>query len=444
MDLPATRYAKSDEFNIAYQAVGEGPPDLLYVGDFGSHVEGQWEEPSLADFLERLGHIGRLVVFDQRGTGVSDPSPLGVPPTLEDSMDDAMAVLDAAGSEHAALIGVGSGAQMCCVLGATHPDRFAALVLINGFARFSRAPDHPWGIPPHAQEHILREIEEGWGKGGAAEIYAPSLGDDERFRAWFARYRRLGASPRRAVEGMRVMFETDVCHVLAGISLPTLVIHRIGDRHSRVAHGRDLAEKIPDARYVELPGDDHFPWLGDADAILGEIEELVVGERSVADAHRVLATIVFTDIVGSTEQAAAVGDERWRHMLDDHDETVRRQLARFQGREVNTTGDGFVAAFDGPTRALRCACAIRDAVRSLGLQVRVGAHTGECERRGDDLGGIAVHIAARVAALAGGSEVLVSGTVHDLVAGSGVDFTDRGVRALKGVPGEWRLYEVLS
>lgn len=443
-ETPATEYARCGDLNIAYQSFGSGSPDILLIGDFGSHVEGQWEEPRLASFLRRIASIGRLLTFDQRGTGVSDPVPLGTPRTLEESMDDAMAVLDTVGVDRTVLVGIGSGAPPCFLIASTHPGRIERLVVVNGFARFGRAPDHPWGLPEAAQAAVLAEIESGWGKGGAAEIFAPSLGDDHAFRAWFARYRRMGASPRRGAEGMQVVFETDVRHVLDQIRVPTLIIHRTGDLHVRVGHGRDLAERIADAAYVELPGQDHLPWIGDANAVLGEIEEFVAGERSIVDEDRVLATVVFTDIVGSTERAASLGDERWRRLLDDHDAATRRQLVRFRGREVKTTGDGFVAAFDGPTRAVRCATAIRDAARSVGVEVRAGVHTGECIARGDDLGGIAVHTAARVGAIAGPSEVFVSQTVKDLVAGSGIELVDRGVRPLKGVPGEWRVYEVAS
>jgi class 3 adenylate cyclase len=437
-----TVYAHCGDINIAYQTVGERPPDLLLIGDFASHIEGQWEEPSQADFLHRLARMGRLVTFDQRGTGVSDPVPLGTPLTLEEAMDDSIAVLDDAGVDRAVLIGIGSGTPACCMLASTYPERFERMVIVNGFARLGRAPDHPWGIPTEAQAKMLAEIEAGWGKGGAAEIFAPSLADDEAFRAWFARYRRMGASPRRAVEGMKVVFETDVRDVVSQIRLPTLVVHRSGDLHVRVGHGRDLADRIPGAEYVELDGNDHFPWIGGADAVLGEIEQFVSGERSIIEDDRILATVLFTDIVGSTEQAVTLGDERWTRLLDDHDRATRRQLARFRGREVNTTGDGFLVAFDGPTRAVRCATAIRDAARALGVEVRAGVHTGECVARGDDLGGVAIHIAARVGALAGASEVFVSQTVKDLVAGSGIELVDRGAHALRGVPGEWGIYEV--
>lgn len=441
-ESPTTVYARCGDINIAYQTIGAGPPDLLLIGDFGSHIEGQWEESALADFLHRLARIGRLVTFDQRGTGVSDPVPLGTPRTLEEAMDDSIAVLDDAGVDRAVLIGIGSGTPACCMLASTYPERFERLVIVNGFARLGRAPDHPWGIPAEAQEKMLAEIETGWGKGGAAEIFAPSLADDDAFRAWFARYRRMGASPRRAVEGMRVVFETDVREVVSQIHLPTLIVHRSGDLHVRVGHGRDLADRIPDAEYVELDGSDHLPWIGDANAVLGEIEQFVAGQRSAIEEDRILATVVFTDIVGSTERAVALGDERWARLLDDHDRATRRQLARFRGREVNTTGDGFLIAFDGPTRAVRCAAAIRDAARAIGVEVRAGVHTGECVARGDDLGGVAIHIAARVGALAGAGEVFVSQTVKDLVGGSGIELVDRGAHSLKGVPGEWGIYEV--
>lgn len=439
-----TSYAKCGDLNIAYQVAGSGPPDLLFVGDYGTHVEGQWEEPRLAAFLRRLSGLGRLITFDHRGMGVSDPVSLGAPPTLEQEMDDAIAVLDAVGTERAVLLGIGSGGPMSCLLAATHPERVEALVLVNAFARLARAPDHPFGIPESAQRKILEEVEAGWGKGGAAEIFAPSLGDDPEFREWFARYRRLGASPRQAVEGMRVMFETDVRHVLPGISVPTSVIHREGDLHARVGHGRHLATSIPGASYLELPGVDHLPWIGDSDSVLDAISESVTGQPLVREAYRVLATVVFTDIVGSTQRAAEMGDAKWRLLLDDHDEMVRRQLDRFQGRLVNTTGDGVLATFDGPTRGIHAGVAIRDGAAALGLELRVGVHTGECEERGDDLGGIAVHIGARVAAVAEPGEVLVSNTVKDLVAGSGFSFSDRGSHDLKGVPGPWRLWGIAS
>jgi pimeloyl-ACP methyl ester carboxylesterase len=442
VDIPETRYAKSGDLNIAYQALGDGPPDLLFLSDWGGNVEGQWEHRLLARFLLRLASMGRFIAFDRRGIGASDPVPLGNVATIEETMDDALAVLDAVGSPRTVVIGLGSGAPIACVLAATHPERVTSLVLLNGYARFARAPDHPWGLPPPARDRMLAAIEEGWGKGGAAEVFAPSLEHDAEFRSWFARYRRLGASPRLAVEGMRVVFDTDVRHVLPGITVPTLVIHREGDRHVRVGHGRDLAARISGARYVEVPGDDHLPWVGDADAILDVIAEFVIGAPAPAETHRVLATVVFTDIVGSTERAVEMGDERWRRLLDDHDDMVRRQLDRFQGREVKTTGDGFVAAFDGPTRAIHCATAIRDGARSLGLEVRAGVHTGECEQRGDDLGGVAVHIGARIGALAAAGEVLVSSTVKDLVAGSGITFAERGRQTLRGVPDEWQLYAV--
>lgn len=442
MALPETRYAKCGNANVAFQELGEGPPDLLFVGDWGTHVEGQWEEPRLARFLGRLAEMGRLVTFDQRGTGVSDPLPLGTPPTLEEAKDDALTVLDAVRSTRATVVGVGSGGPVSCLLAASHPDRVSALVLVNAFARLARAPDHPWGIPPAAQNAVLREVEDGWGKGGGAEIFAPTLADDPDFRSWFARYRRLGASPKRAVEGMRVMFETDVRHILGGIAAPTLVVHRVGDLHARVGHGRDMAERITNARYLELPGPDHLPWVGDSESILQAIGEFLGADHAAVNPDRVLVTVVFTDIVESTRRAAEVGDQRWRRVLDDHDEVVRRQIQRYQGRAVKATGDGFFAAFDGPSRAIHCASAIREAAGALALEIRAGVHTGECEARGDDLGGIAVHIGARLGSLAAPGEVLVSGTVRDLVAGSGFIFIDRGSHELKGVPGVWRLWAV--
>jgi pimeloyl-ACP methyl ester carboxylesterase/class 3 adenylate cyclase len=430
---PETRYAKSGDVHIAYQVVGSGPTDLVLVPGFISHIEEWWEEPLSARFLERLASFSRLILFDKRGTGLSDRE-AGVP-TLEQRMDDVRAVLAAAGSERAAVLGVSEGGAMSALFAATYPERTAALVLYGTFAEFCS-----WVPTPEHLEHFLHAIDEGWGTGRSLPHFAPSVADDSRFRRWWARYERLGASPGAAMALMRMNSEIDVRHVLPAIRVPTLVLHRTGDVTVDVEAGRYQAAHIPGATYVELPGVDHLPFVGDAEAVLDEIEEFLTGARPVAEPDRVLATVLFTDVVGSTELAARLGDRRWRDLLDAHHAAVRRQLDRFRGREVKTVGDGFLATFDGPARAIRCADAIRASVRTLGLEVRAGLHTGEVELIGDDVGGIAIHVGARVAALAGPGEVLVSSTVKDLVAGSGLRFEDRGTHRLKGVPEGWRLF----
>jgi pimeloyl-ACP methyl ester carboxylesterase len=443
MTQPETLYAQSGDLYIGYQAIGSGPP-LVYIEDFGHCIELMWEEPRLLRFLERLSSFSHLIMFDQRGTGVSDPRPEGGPGSLEESIDDIIAVATAVGVEQSVLLGVGSGGPVACLYAATHPGRVSALVLVNAFARLVRAPDHPWGIPQDALDLVVREGQLGWGKGGGAEIMAPSLAHDESFRVWLARWRRLGASPGRVGASLRMMYETDVRHVLGGITAPTLVIQRKGDRHVRLGHGANLAERIPGARYVELDGIDHFPWVGDADSILDEVEEFVTGTRPAREPDRVLATILFTDIVGSTERTVEVGDHRWRQLLDAHDIAVERQLDRYRGKKVHGVGlgDGVLAVFDGPARAIRCSSDIRAALRGIGLEIRAGLHAGEVEVRDQDVTGIAVNIARRVCDLAAGDELLVSSTVKDLVAGSGVAFAEHGEHTLKGVPGAWRLYRV--
>jgi pimeloyl-ACP methyl ester carboxylesterase len=428
-----TKYAKSGDVHIAYQVVGSGPLDLVLVPGFISHVEEWWEEPLCARFLERLTSFSRLILFDKRGTGLSDRE--GGVPTLEQRMDDVRAVLTAAGSERAAVLGISEGGAMSVLFAATYPDRTAALVLYGTFAEF-----RSWVPTPQHLEHFLHAIDEGWGTGQSLPHFAPSVADDPRFRRWWARHERLGASPGAAMALMRMNSEIDVRHVLPAIRVPTLVLHRAGDVTVDVEAGRYQAAHIPGARYVELPGIDHLPFVRDAEAVLEEIEEFLTGVRPAPEPDRVLATVMFTDIVGSTELAARLGDRRWRDLLDAHHAAVRRELARFRGREVKTAGDGFLATFDGPARAVRCAEVISATIRTLGIEVRAGLHTGEIELIGEDVGGIAVHVGARVAAEAGPSEVLVSSTVKDLVAGSGLRFDDRGVHGLKGVPEEWRLF----
>jgi class 3 adenylate cyclase len=436
--IPETRFASADGLHIAYQVVGEGPIDVVFVPDWFNHVEAQWDEPASARFLGRLASFSRLVLFDKRGTGLSDPVPLSDLPTVEAWMDDLRIVLDTVGSESTALVCVSAGDVLGLPFAATYPERVAALVIIEGSA----------GAPPGAGPELTRRlrdwVDEVWGTGRSVDVLLPSRAGDRAFCEWRARYERLAASPGTVTKMFEFLTTYDLRPVLPAITTPTLVLHRAGDRFNPPAQGRHLAEHIAGAHYVELPGSDNL-WLGqDSDTLLEEIQEFLTGVRAPSEADRVLTTILFTDIVGSTELAASLGGERWRELLDRHDAVIRRQLMRARGREIDTTGDGFVASFDGPARAIRCAVAISEAMRPLGLQVRAGLHSGECEVRSSHLGGIAVHIAARVAAAAQAGEVLVSSTVKDLVAGSGIGFADRGLHTLKGVPDEWRLYAITT
>ena len=441
--IPTTKYAKSGDVHIAYQVVGEGPQNLVLVPGWVSHVEYAWEDPSFSRFLRRLASFSRLILLDRRGTGLSDR--VNELPTLEQRMDDVRAVMDAAGVERAALFGISEGAPMCMMFAATYPARTSALVLYGSFARMVRAHDYPIGMPAAGLAAFLERVEETWGTGTTSTDYlAPSMAGDEAFRQSWARFERYAVSPAGIKALIRISHDTDARHVLPVIRVPTLVVHREGDQVTRPAAARYVAERIQGAKYVELPGRDHLPWVGDTDAILDEVEEFVTGARRGVEPDRVLATVMFTDIVGSTERAVALGDRRWRDLLDSHHALVREQLLRFRGREIDTAGDGFLAAFDGPARGVRCADAVLREVRRLGLEDRAGLHTGECEVFGDKLSGIAVHTGARVASLAGAGEALVSGTVKDLVAGSGITFDDRGLHVLKGVPGEWHLYAVAS
>jgi pimeloyl-ACP methyl ester carboxylesterase len=437
---PETRYARSGDVNIAYQVVGQGPRDLVLVPGWVSNVEVFWEEPTLVRFLMRLASFSRLILFDKRGTGLSDR--VSDLPTLETRMDDVRAVMDAVGSERAALCGYSEGGPLCALFAATYPARTAAVIMIGSYATLRPTPDHPWGRSPDVLEQLIDACETGWGGPVGLDVRAPSARHDERFRQWWARFLRLSASPASAVALLRMNYEIDIRPILPAIRVPTLLLHARGDRTIAADASRYMAARIPGARYVELPSEDHLPWLADADLVLDEIEEFLTGVRHGPEPDRVLATVLFTDIVGSTEKAAELGDRRWRDLLESHHAAVRKELARFRGREVDTTGDGVLATFDGPARAVRCAAAIGDALRPLALRVRAGLHTGECEVMGERVGGIAVHIGARVAALASPGEVLVSSTVKDLVACSGLRFADRGLHALKGVPGEWRLYAV--
>ncbi len=440
--VPTTKYARSGDVHIAYQVVGEGPHDLVLVPGWASHVEYAWEDPCFSHFLSRLASFSRLILLDTRGTGLSDR--VADLPTLEQRMDDVRAVMDAAGSDRAALFGISEGGPMCLMFAATYPARTSALMLYGTFARILRAHDYPIGLPVETLGKFLERAEETWGTGTISADFAPSFAHDETFRRSWARFERFAVSPAGIKALLRTLHETDARHTLSVIRVPTLIVHRQGDRIARVEGARYMAERIQDAKYVELPGADHFAWVGDADAVLDEVEEFLTGVRRGPEPDRVLATVMFTDIVGATERAAELGDRRWRELLESHHAVVRKQLPRFRGREIDTAGDGFLAAFDGPARAVHCARAVARDVRRLGLEIRAGLHTGECEVMGDKLSGIAVHTGARVASLAGAGEVLVSGTVKDLVAGSGIKFEDRGMHVLKGVPGEWRLYAVAS
>ena len=438
-EVPETRYVKSGDIHIAYQVFGSGPLDLVWVPGFLSHLELQWENPAWAHMLRRLGSFARVIMFDKPGTSLSDR--LATIPTLEQRMDDVRAIMDAVGSERAALFAISEGGPMSILFAATYPPRTVALALYGSYARRMWAPDHPWGRKEEEMRAILERMERDWGKDVNLALWAPSLADNAEARRHIATYWRQAASPGAALTIMQLTKDLDVRHVLPVISVPTLVMHRTGDRVTSLEQGRYLAEHIPGARFVELAGNDHIPAVGNGDAIIDEIEEFLTGVRP-SESDRVLATILFTDVVGSTERALALGDRRWRELLEQYYATARRELTRFRGREIDTAGDGLFAAFDGPARAIRCACRIRDEVRPLGLEIRSGLHAGECEVVGEKIGGIAVHIGARVASNAGAGEVLVSSTVRDLVAGSGIGFKERGSHVLKGLPGEWPLFAV--
>jgi pimeloyl-ACP methyl ester carboxylesterase len=443
MITPPTHYAMSEGTSIAYQVVGDGrrDRDLVLVLGFATHLELQWEMPPIAAFLERLSAFSRLIVFDKRGTGLSDP--VAAVPTLEERIDDVRAVMDAAGSERATLFGISEGGPMSVLFAAAHPERATSLVLYGAMGRTTEAPDYPWASPADAlRESVAEFIAPYWGRQaeGMVELFAPSLSGDPRVAEFTARMERSAASPAMVAKIFEMYLDIDVRAVLPTIHVPTLVLHRHGDRVVNRRAGEHLAAQIPGARYVELPGIDHLPWAGDADGVLGEIEEFLTGTRSASEPDRILATVMFTDLVGSTARAVELGDRRWRDVLAAHHTAVRRELAQFRGREVKTIGDGFLATFDGPARAIRCGQAIAATARTMGLEVRVGMHTGEVELIGDDVGGIAVHIAARIGALAAPGEVLASRTIKDLVAGSGICFADRGVQSLKGIADEWALF----
>ncbi|MEO8487663.1 MAG: adenylate/guanylate cyclase domain-containing protein [Betaproteobacteria bacterium] len=438
--IPRTQYARSGKVNIAYQVTGDGPLDLVYVPGWVSHIELRWEEPDHARYLHRLASFSRLITFDKRGTGLSDRVPDDQLPSLETRMDDLRAVMDAVGSKRAALFGYSEGGNMCMLFAATHPERTIALVTFSCFAKRIWSPDYPWAPTPEARAREYEQVEREWGNEMDLAHYIPSRIHDHDFARRLATYYRNAASPSAAVALLKMNTQIDVRHVLPTISVPTLVLHRAGDRDVSIEEARWLASRIPGARLVELKGDDHMPWSGDQESLLDEVQEFLTGVRPAQDVDRVLATVMFTDIVGSTEHLARMGDKAWCGMLDRHHSIARREIASFRGREINTAGDGFFATFDGPARGVRCAMAIQSAARQIGVAVRAGLHTGEVELHGDDVAGMAVHIGSRVAGMADGDETLVSSTVKDLVSGSGLRFEDRGLHALKGIPGEWRLY----
>jgi class 3 adenylate cyclase len=441
MEFPETQYAKCGDLSIAYQVVGDGPIDVVFIPGFVSHLEVAWELFPSRRMWERLAEFSRLIVFDKRGTGLSDRTERL--PTLEERMDDVHAVMDAAGSQRAAFVAPTGGGPMALLFAATYPERTSALVLWGSFARRVRAPDYPVGIDANRAESTLRWVEQAWGSGdvfrGSAFQDAPA---DASTRRLFARAERNAATPALAVAALRFEFQSDVRHVLSSISAPTLVLHRVGDPQVPVDCGHYLADHIGSAKLIELPGDFHLSGTGRDDDMLDAIEEFLTGHRHVPEFDRVLKTVLFTDIVGSTERAAQLKDQQWTDLLDAHNALVREELERFQGQEIDTAGDGFLAAFDGPARAITAAQAICGRVRGIGLEVRAGLHSGECEVRGQRLAGMTVHIGARVAALGGPGEVLVTSTVRDLVIGTGFEFDDRGRHALKGVPGEWQVLAV--
>jgi class 3 adenylate cyclase len=433
---PETRYARSGDLHIAYQVFGAGSVDLVIVPGFISNVEETWDNPSAARWLDRLSRFARVIAFDKRGTGLSDR--VEAVPSLDERMDDARAVMDAAHSERAVLLGISEGGSLATLFAASHPDRCTSLILYGAFAKFSG-----WYPTEEKLAGFYRYVEEKWGTGESVWKYAPSLADDAGFKKIWARHERVGATPAAAKALMRMNQEIDISGVLSAIRVPTLVIHRTEDIAVSIEEGRFLAQHIPHARLAEFAGADHLPYIGEnADDIADEIEEFVTGSRPDAEPDRVLATVLLTDIVDSTKRASELGDRRWRALLDRHDDLVRQEISRLRGREVKALGDGFLATFDGPARAVRCAAAIAEAVKALGLQVRCGLHTGEIELKGTDIAGIAVHIAARIAAQAQGSQVLVSSTVRDLVAGSGLRFVDEGARSLKGISDEVRVFSV--
>ncbi len=442
---PKTRYVRNGEVSLAYQVFGEGELDLVMVTGWVAPMDSFWEEPRHAEFNDRLASFARVIWMDKRGTGLSDRVAQDRLPTLEERMDDLRAVMDAAGSERAALFGLSEGSSLCALFAAAHPERTTAFVSYGGFPKQIYDEDFEWMPDREALEEFAEGLREAWEDvGGLLRLWAPTAADEPGAMEQFGRGLQRGASPAAAVAWLEMSMDADVRDILPAIRVPTLVLHRDEDMIIPSECGRYMARRIPDARLVELPGVDHLWWYGDHDALLDEVEEFLTGARRVPESDRILATVLFTDIVGSTSRAADLGDREWRRLVERHDEIVRSELQRYRGEEIKTMGDGFLATFDGPARAIRCACAVRDAIDRIGLQLRAGLHTGECERMNGDIGGIAVAIGARVGAYAEPGEVLVSSTVKDLVAGSRIKFEDRGLQVLKGVPDEWRLFAVAA
>ena len=440
MELPETRYARSGDVHIGYQVVGDGPFDLVLLEQWFSNVDALWELEPLGRFIERLASFSRVILLDKRGTGISDPVPLGRLPTLEEWMDDIRAVMDEVGSQQAALVSAVGAGFLTMLFAATYPDRTRALVLVDGYARMTGTEGYFPELPTTMTEAMVGQIRDAWGRGGMLRAFAPGEYRNSELARRYAWYERQSASPAAAFAIGHVLWQSDVRHLLPAIRVPTLVITHAESVRVPPALSRYLAEQIPNARQLELPGSENFIWAGDQARMAGEIQGFLTGAKPAPEAERVLATVVFTDIVGSTERARSLGDRAWKDLLDRHYDVAREQIAAFRGRLIVTTGDGLLATFDGPARAVRCAQAIAAAVHELGLEIRAGVHTGEIQLDGSDVRGLAVHIGARIAALADAGEVLVSSTVKDLVVGSGIEFEDRGLHLLKGVPDEWRLY----
>ena len=438
---PETKYTKSGNVNIAYQVVGEGPIDLVLVPGWISNIDVFWEEPSMVRFLSKLASFSRLILFDKRGTGLSDR--VTDTPTLEQRMDDVRAVMDTIQSESASLLGYSEGGSMVALFAATYPERTDSITMIGSFARRTKTDDYPWGADPDEYLKQIKRYELDWGGPVGIETRAPGKTHDDRFKKWWGRMLRMGASPATAVALSTMNSEIDIRGVLPSIKVPALIIHADGDLVVDLSHGEYLASHIPNARLFTVPSNDHLPWVGCPELILSEIEEFLTGIRTKSYIDRVLSTLMFTDIVGSTKIAVRLGDQRWKELLEAHDEIVRHEISVFRGRVINTTGDGFFASFDGPARALHCARSIRSNLQQLELTNRIGIHTGEVELKGDNVTGIAVHIAARISSLAKSEQILVSRTVKDLVAGSGILFKDFGIHNLKGVPDQWNLFEVI-
>jgi class 3 adenylate cyclase len=436
MEPIRTRYAKNGDIHVAYQVFGEGDVDLVFVPGFISHIENYWDEPKFARWLRRLGSFSRAILFDKQGTGLSDR--VSKIPSMDVRMDDVRAVMDSEGVERAAIFGISEGGSLATLFAASHPDRSQALILYGAFAQFTS-----WIPTQEAMEDLFQYIDSAWGSGGSLQMFAPTMEDDLAFKHWWGKFERLGGSPGAAKTLILMNSQIDITDILPSVNVPSLIIHRRDDVAVDVKAGRLLAERIPNAQYVELAGVDHMPWVGEnPNQILDEMAQFLTGEWPPVQTERILATVLFTDIVDSTKRAAGMGDQRWRDLLERHHDLVRGELNRFRGREIDTAGDGFFAIFDGPARAIHCACAIREALASLGIEIRAGLHTGECEVLDDKVSGIAVHIGARVMGQAGPGDVLVTSTVKDLVAGSGLRFIDLDVHALSGIPGEWRLCAV--